>query len=194
MTYRSRYWGDYDGVDNLEISNRARGALDLEGIRTVGDLRRKDMAFLLRIPNCGWLTAAELWRASGKALPSNCPKWVRERLGEPEMINDMAGDPADDEIAAEPVTGPVPPQQPVVADSALAPEVFVDGYLSYMTTLSGMAKLTFFSQQHNVETNRQELRVVLRLAMPIVVAGALQQSLAANLAQTEASMGEGRAN
>ncbi len=79
---------------------------------------------------------------------------------------------------------PPPPKEPVQA-----PEIFVDGYLS-STTISGMVKLSFFSQQHNVETGEQELRVVLRLTMPLGVAAGVHGALGAHLEQTQANMAE----
>ncbi len=91
---------------------------------------------------------------------------------------------SEEQIALNP-----PPPMPRATEPAQAQEVFVDGYLS-STTISGMVKLVFFSQQHNVETNAQELRVVLRLTMPLGVAVGVHGALGAHIEQTQASMAE----
>lgn len=85
--------------------------------------------------------------------------------------------------------GPGAMPMPRAVESGQAQEVFVDGYLS-STTIAGMVKLTFFSQQHNVENGQQELRVVLRLTMPLGVAVGVHGALGAHIEQTEANMAE----
>ena len=58
--------------------------------------------------------------------------------------------------------------EPPVTEPTPAPEIFVDGYQSFSMT-GGVAKLTFFSLQHDPADDVQTRRIVLRLAVPLAV-------------------------
>lgn len=68
------------------------------------------------------------------------------------------------------------PESWPIVESPLAPEIFVDGYVS-TATVNGVMKFTFFTVAHDPITNETQRRIVLRLAATVPVVGGIQEAM-----------------
>lgn len=75
--------------------------------------------------------------------------------------------------------------EPPVTEPTPAPEIFVDGYQSFSMT-GGVAKLTFFSLQHDPADDVQTRRIVLRLAVPLAVLDGMARGITGMIGQVVA--------
>ena len=76
--------------------------------------------------------------------------------------------------------------EPPLTEPTPAPEIFVDGMFS-VSIVAGVAKMSFFSLEHDATSDVQNRRVVLRLVAPLPVTVGIHAGIGGVLEKVVAS-------